>query len=39
MLKILFQDKLSFKQQPPIWNAAPLHILKICEKMVRLKSE
>ena len=35
----LFQEKLSFKPQPPIRNAVSLHILKICEKMVRHKSE
>ena len=37
MSKILLQEKLSFKLQPPIQNAASLHILKICEKVVRLK--
>ena len=39
MSKILFQEKLSFKPQPPIRNAVNLHILKIYEKMVRLRSE
>ena len=39
MSKILFQEKLSFKPQPPIRNAVSLHILKICEKMARFKSE
>ena len=39
MSKILFQKKLSFKPQPPTRNAVSLHILKICEKMVRLESE
>ena len=39
MLKILFQEKLSFKPQSPIQNAVSLHILKICEKIVWLKSE
>ena len=39
MSKILFQEKLSFKLQPPIRNAVTHHILKFCEKMMRLKSE
>ena len=39
MSKILFQEKISFKPQTPIRNTVSLHILKSCEKMVRLKSE
>ena len=39
MSKILFQEKLSFKPQTPIRNTVSLHILKICEKMLRLISE
>ena len=32
-------SKICFKLQPPIQNTVGLHILKIYEKMVRLKSE
>ena len=39
MSKILFQENLSFKPQPPIRNAVSLHILKVKKKMVRLKKE
>ena len=39
MSKILFQEKLSFKPQPLIRKDVSLHIVKICEKMVLLKSE
>ena len=37
MSKILFQEKLSFKPQPPIRNAVSLHILKVYKKWRGLK--